>query len=220
MDNTYYYIRIQHYLEGKLSPEEMHQLEREALDDPFLNDALEGYSQKGLKHEKITLLQKRLYTTIQNQQQEKNRMLFGGQRLGIAAVACLLFILSCLLLWMITTKNQDAQSGSSKQVTMELNTADPIPSGNGLSIARQSKEWSAHPKGGWTAFNRYVHTKKKPLSGKNLVVLQFEVDEDGSPKLFKRLKGDALFVKEAQRLLANGPKWEGGNKAEVEFVFE
>ena len=33
---------IQKYLNGELSAREMHQLEQDALDDPFLADALEG----------------------------------------------------------------------------------------------------------------------------------------------------------------------------------
>src|SRR6478752_10519925 len=35
---------IQQYLEGKLSPAEMHAIEKAALDDPFLADAIEGYA--------------------------------------------------------------------------------------------------------------------------------------------------------------------------------
>ena len=33
---------LQRYLKGELSPREMHALEKAALDDPFLSDALEG----------------------------------------------------------------------------------------------------------------------------------------------------------------------------------
>ena len=35
---------IEKYLRGELSSSEMHQLEKKALDDPFLADALEGAS--------------------------------------------------------------------------------------------------------------------------------------------------------------------------------
>ena len=38
---------IRLYLEGKLSPSQMHALEKEALSDPFLADALEGIQQYG-----------------------------------------------------------------------------------------------------------------------------------------------------------------------------
>jgi hypothetical protein len=37
---------IQKYLQGKMLPNEMHQLEKAALNDPFLADAIEGYEQQ------------------------------------------------------------------------------------------------------------------------------------------------------------------------------
>jgi hypothetical protein len=36
-------LQIQKYLNGELDAKAMHRLEREAQDDPFLMDALEGY---------------------------------------------------------------------------------------------------------------------------------------------------------------------------------
>src|SRR5690349_673466 len=41
---TYSLADIQRYLQGGMSAKEMHDLERAALEDPFLADALEGYS--------------------------------------------------------------------------------------------------------------------------------------------------------------------------------
>ena len=38
---------ITRYLKGELSPEEMHAMEKEALDDPFLAEAMEGYALMG-----------------------------------------------------------------------------------------------------------------------------------------------------------------------------
>ena len=38
---------IEKYLRGELSPAEMHALEKEALKDPFLAEALEGVEQTG-----------------------------------------------------------------------------------------------------------------------------------------------------------------------------
>ena len=34
---------IERYHKGQLTPEEMHAMEKAALDDPFLADAIEGY---------------------------------------------------------------------------------------------------------------------------------------------------------------------------------
>jgi hypothetical protein len=42
--NTYSAADIEKYWTGKLTPAEMHAMEKAALDDPFLADAMEGYS--------------------------------------------------------------------------------------------------------------------------------------------------------------------------------
>src|SRR5690606_10025957 len=94
MGNNYNIIRIQQYLSGTLSREEMYQLEREALNDPLLNDAIEGYrQQENIDHGRLSLLQQRLAARIESQQQERNRFYFGWQRLGVAATACVLMVL-------------------------------------------------------------------------------------------------------------------------------
>lgn len=218
MDNTYNIIRIQQYLKGELTPEEMNQLERQALEDPFLNDAIEGYAVKGVSHTKLTLLQQRLQDRIAQQPQERSRMLFNSQRLGIAAVACLLFILSCVLFWMINTRDTTKNQG---QVALELNTSEPIPSGNGLFIARKLTDKSASPVIGWEAFNTYIKKNTRTATiGKDVVVLSFEVSEKGRPINITSSKGKQASVKEAKILLEKGPTWTGSNQAEIEFVFE
>lgn len=218
MDNTYNIIRIQQYLRGELTPEEMNQLERQALDDPFLSDAIEGYAHKGVSHAKLTLLQQRLQDRIAQQPQERSRMLFNSQRLGIAAVACLLFLLSCVLFWMINTR--DAKTGQEK-VTLELKTSEPIPSGNGLSIARKLTDKSAAPEIGWEAFNSYVKKNMRAANiGKDVVILSFEINEHGRPINISSSKGKSASVKEVKMLLENGPIWTGNKRADVEFVFE
>lgn len=46
--NTYSLEDIERYLQGKLSPAEMHELEKAAVQDPFLADAIEGYQSSNL----------------------------------------------------------------------------------------------------------------------------------------------------------------------------
>ena len=52
--NTYSFAEIQRYLSGSMSTTEMHDMERAALQDPFLADAIEGYrnadANTALKH--------------------------------------------------------------------------------------------------------------------------------------------------------------------------
>ena len=58
---SYTAIDIEKYHKGLLSPREMHDLEKAALDDPFLADALEGYAVPGINPTAdITELKKRL----------------------------------------------------------------------------------------------------------------------------------------------------------------
>jgi len=217
MNNTYTILRIKQYLKGELSPEEMNRLEREALDDPFLNDALEGYQHKGINTGKLTLLQQRLQDRITEQPQERSRLLFTSQRLGIAAVACLLFVLACVLFWMIHTRNSTIYQ--QKQTSVELSTNDPIPNNDGLFTARKLTATSGSPQGGWDHFNRYIKEEKKALPGRDVVVLTFDVDQMGKPVHIKAKKGSANFIREAERLLTEGPLWQANTSVSIEFVF-
>jgi TonB family protein len=53
-------LQIQKYLNGELDAAAMHRLEREAQDDPFLMDALEGYGRAGKQQDNLASLQGRL----------------------------------------------------------------------------------------------------------------------------------------------------------------
>ena len=58
---------IEKYHTGQLSPKEMHDLEKAALDDPFLADAIEGYAVKGVNATAdIKELEKRLAAETQS----------------------------------------------------------------------------------------------------------------------------------------------------------
>ena len=218
MDNSYNIIKIQQYLKGELNEEEMHTLERAALDDPFLNDALEGYQHHGVQMGKLTRLQRRLHDRFTTQPLERSQLLFTSQRLGVAAVACLLVLLACLLLWMVKAKNSNPTQ--EQQVAIELNTSEPIPSGNGgLSIARKLTALSASPQLGWDTLNSYIKKNIPPLSGKDVVVLSFETDETGKPINIHALKGSLAFTQEVTKLLEKGPLWEVKKRGQVEFVF-
>src|SRR5688572_13236668 len=58
---TFTALDIEKYHKGLLSPKEMHAMEKASLDDPFLADALEGYTVPGVHAEAdIAELKKRL----------------------------------------------------------------------------------------------------------------------------------------------------------------
>jgi TonB family protein len=58
--------QIQKYLNGELDAKAMHRLEREAQDDPFLMDALEGYTQSGNQQAGLADLSARLNNRVDN----------------------------------------------------------------------------------------------------------------------------------------------------------
>src|SRR6478736_9827875 len=73
---TYSARDIQQYLEGKLSPAEMHALEKAALDDPFLADAIEGYTVVNTEQQNDDLHSLRLDLEKRINKQQKKSTLF------------------------------------------------------------------------------------------------------------------------------------------------
>ena len=74
--------QIEKYLAGKLDARAMHDLERRALDDPFLADAIEGYQQaKGKQRKNLAELSARL----QNRRDRKVLVMTPRMQLSIAA---------------------------------------------------------------------------------------------------------------------------------------
>src|SRR5690606_4355862 len=202
MNNSYYIIRIQRYLNGELSRDEMYELEREALDDPLLQDAIDGYRlQRDVNHRQLSLLQRRLADRIEGQAKERNAFFFGWQRLGVAATACVLMVLVLVLLWM---RNQPMQRTSEKEVQVEL----PVPEGSAgvRAVAASGAGLDAYPKGGWEAFNTYLGDKLIGTSPKGEAILSFDVDARGVPANIQADGHiDAALLSELQQLLVDGP---------------
>jgi len=119
--NKFNLLTIQQYLEGKLDPKQMHQLEKQALNDPFLADALEGYahSKKPVEHQ-LSILQRQLEERIAVQHENKNYFNFTWQRLSIAAAAGLMFITVSILFWMSTQNKNSKMASVPNKVNVEL----------------------------------------------------------------------------------------------------
>lgn len=93
--------KIKKYLEGKLDARAMHQLEKRALDDPFLMDALEGYGKKGAhQKENLDALTARLQQRVAD---KKVRRMIPWVPVSVAA--SILVIISAGL-WFYTSSQQ------------------------------------------------------------------------------------------------------------------
>src|SRR6478609_1667818 len=70
---TYSLADIEQYLQGKLSPAEMHELEKAALQDPFLADAIEGYESDDIEQSKKNLAE--IHQRLLQEEQEDPKII-------------------------------------------------------------------------------------------------------------------------------------------------
>jgi hypothetical protein len=107
---------LEDYLEGKLDPRTMNRVEREALEDPFVAEALAGLSTSPKRSlESISLLQKQLQERIAEQRYIKKTAVITWQRLSIAATAAVLFVSVGIIFWMKQSNYQDTLARQARQ---------------------------------------------------------------------------------------------------------
>lgn len=160
---------IQQYLEGKLDPEVMHQLEKQALEDPFLWDALEGYAEYKDPAANLSILQRQLHERIVHLQENKKVFDLSWQRLSIAAAAAVMFISAGILFWMNSSKpNDKLASESNKQVEVNVIDRDSVEA---VIKAADQNEIAAVNKGQSTTEQPGVSAyKPRGLQGKKTVI--------------------------------------------------
>lgn len=203
MENNADILLIQQYLEGKLNPGQMHELEKQALEDPFLADALEGYAHIHNPASHLSILQRQLEERIAVKQENKNLFNFTWQRLSVAATAGLMFIAACILFWMNSRKRDIPAEPGTKRVEVELN--------KGINKPQRSATQAA-PLIGWEKYQEYL-SKNTRNSGAGLrtpakVSLSFSVNDQGNPVEIKVLNSVNPYCDgEAIRLVKEGPRW-------------
>ena len=188
---------LEDYLDGKLDDKMMYRVEREALEDPFVAQALAGLSQSPKRsRQSLSLLQKQLESRIAGHEESKKESVITGQRLSIAATAALIFILGGIIFWMKYNNNQKAKAPAVVEVNL-----DPAHAMD-----------KAKPTVGWPGYFSYLKENnqltKKETIGKS-VELSFTIGKDGRPEnimVYKSL--GKVYDAEALRLLKAGPNWE------------
>ena len=127
MNNDWLDIELlEDYLDGKLDSKAMHKLEKQALEDPFVAQALAGLSEsRGRAVQSVSLLQKQLYERIAQQQVTKKETVFTWQRLSVASAAAVMFIAVSIFFFMREREKRDTLS-KNKPHSIEVNMA-PAP---------------------------------------------------------------------------------------------
>lgn len=128
---------LEDYLDGKLDSKAMHQLEKQALEDPFIAQALAGLSESPKRaSQSVSILQKQLYDRIAQQQITKKDSVFTWQRLSVAAAAAVMFIAVSIMFFMKEKQNRNQQAKNNPR-KVEVNMApSPVPA----AIDSASKE--------------------------------------------------------------------------------
>lgn len=119
---------LEDYLDGKLDAKTMNRVEREALEDPFVAEALAGLSASPKRSlQSISLLQKQLQDRIAEQLDSKKTKVITWQRLSIAATAAVLFISVSIIFWMKEAANQNQLARQPKSVDVSIAPVVPEP---------------------------------------------------------------------------------------------
>ena len=121
---------LEDYLDGKLDAKGMHFVERQALDDPFVAEALEGLRQSPKRKQTLSILQKQLYDRVSQKPVKRKMWGITTQRLSIAATATVAFIAVSILFFMRETsrKNAEIASRKSKGIIVNLDSSNAIAS--------------------------------------------------------------------------------------------
>lgn len=225
-------LTIQQYLEGKLDPDMAHQLERQALDDPFLWEALEGYSVYRDPAADLSILQRQLHERIVHSQENKKVFDLTWQRLSVAAAAAVMFVSAGILFWMITPKLPERLASQSQQ-PVEVNVIDrdsveSVIKNNDENVIASQKGKGANlgqseatvvatrvnnaPKSGWQSYREYLKLNTTKFASdpslEGSVLLSFQIGSDGKPTNIKVKKGlNEAYNLEAIRILRNGSDW-------------
>ncbi|MEH3113136.1 carboxypeptidase-like regulatory domain-containing protein [Pedobacter terrae] len=121
---------LEDYLDGKLDTKAMHFVEKQALDDPFVAEALEGLKQSPKRRQTLSILQKQLYDRISEKPVKRKLWGITTQRLSIAATATVAFIAVSILFFMRETNRRNAEIAAHKKegVLVRLDSSTSIAS--------------------------------------------------------------------------------------------
>jgi outer membrane biosynthesis protein TonB len=119
---------LEDYLDGKLDAKAMHFVERQALEDPFVAEALEGLKQSPKRKQTLSILQKQLYDRVSEKPIKRKLWGITTQRLSIAATATVAFIAVSILFFMRETNRRNVENAARKQggVMVRLDSATAV----------------------------------------------------------------------------------------------
>lgn len=202
MENNYQLSRIHNYVNGLMSKEDMYSLEREALDDPFLQDAIDGYRlQQGVDVKQLSLLQQRLAERVETKSDHRHKRFYSWQRLAVGSAAAVMFVTVCTLLLIRYLPQQSKSNFREVVVSEKMYDYNVMPF---------NSESDAVPVGGWESLYKVFHsgyTNNQGYSG--TLDIRFDVDLNKKPTNISISGIDFEKDEELIHILRNKVKWEG-----------
>lgn len=146
-DQTYQYgfSDIEKYLKGELSPAAMHALEKAALTDPFLADAMEGYQQSNLETSNIHLAE---ISTLIDGSKEKGRIVpITHSKPNWFKIAAFLVLISGITMigWMLIRKPLSSDSPLARNKEKDSNAVVQTPTDHTTTILAATKQPTNQP---------------------------------------------------------------------------
>lgn len=202
MENNYQLSRIHNYVKGLMSKEDMYNLEREALEDPFLQDAIDGYKmQNGVDVRQLSLLQQRLASRVEEHASMRNKRFYSWQRLAIGMAAGVMFITVCTLLllrYMPHHKKVDLKEVLISDALYEYEVKPFVDQSDVL------------PVGGWPRFYEILNTKySNHQNYKGPLEISFDVDASNKANNIKISGLDFEEDDELIDIIKNKVSWSG-----------
>lgn len=201
MENNYQLTRIHNYVTGLMSKEEMHAFEREALEDPFLQDAIDGYKlQRGVDVKRQSLLQQRLLERIDQRAKERKQYYYSWQRLAVGLVAGVLLVVVCSLMLFKHFGLEKKGNTVTEVILMEKDLRTKIHTGGDVV-----------PVQGWERFGEELNSELRDYPQQLLVELSFDVKNGRAVnvRFATGPKGDSDFMGMLAAFIRDKTEWEG-----------
>lgn len=126
---------IERYHSGQLSAAEMHAMEKAALDDPFLADALEGYTFTNKPAADLSALQQKLQLRIEKDEKRKGVFFMNKPWMRVAALFILIAGIGLLALQTFSGDEERAEDMATLQRSAEKQTPAARPENDAADSA-------------------------------------------------------------------------------------
>ncbi len=200
MENNYQLTRIHNYVMGLMSKEEMYEIEREALNDPFLQDAIDGYRlQRGVDSHQLSILQQRLSKKIATKADDKKRRFYSWHRLTIGMAAAVLFLVASSLILFKYMVNH----------THEKNTEVILMDENMKVQSTIMDSANAVPNEGWEKFNEELNSELRDVQASGRVTITFDVIDAVAENLHISPNKDQELVEVLSNFMDQKVRWKG-----------